>query len=274
MDEVGAHEPLAVYRSGPEEGLPLLLLHAFPLDSSMWERLVARLPDVPVVSVDGPGFGDSPAYELVAAAVGRDATPSLETYADAVVATLLRQKIEHAVVVGLSMGGYVALALADRYPALVAGIGLLDTKAAPDAEEAKANRLRVAEAAEGEAGSGAVAQMVPTLLGETSRAQNPELVAEIERVLASAPPPGIAWAQRAMAARPDRLAVLERLDVPSLVLRGSEDALMPQDLAEAMAHVLKDCELVQVPAAGHLSALENPDAVADALRRLWKRAQQ
>ena len=93
-----------------------------------------RMPDVPVVLMDAPGFGDSPAFGLVAAAVGRSPNSSLDTYADAVVASLLREGIERAVVVGHSMGGYVALSLAERYEHLVAGIGLVDTKASADDE--------------------------------------------------------------------------------------------------------------------------------------------
>lgn len=274
MAEVAVGEPLAVYRSGPAEGLPLLLLHAFPLDAQMWDAVIMRMPDVPIISMDAPAFGDSPEYGVVAAAVGRHPTPSIETYADAVVASLLRQRVEHAVVVGLSMGGYVALALADRYPALVAGLGLLDTKASADGDDIKANRLRIAAEAEGEAGSSAVAPMVSTLLGPTTRAERPELVAELEGLLAAAPPAGIAWGQRAMADRPDRMAVVERLEVPVLVLRGTEDAVASEEATEAMAHAARDVELVHVEGSGHLTALENPDPVVDAVRRLWARAQR
>lgn len=273
MAEVAVAEPLAVYRSGPEDGLPILLLHAFPLDAQMWDEVIMRMPDVPIVSVDAPGFGDSPSYALVAAAVGQGPRPSIETYADAVVASLLREEIERAVVVGLSMGGYVALSLADRYPALVAAIGLLDTKASGDDEDARANRLRIAEAAK-ELGATAVAPMLTTLLGKTTQSQRTALVAEVKGLLAAAPPEGIAWAQQAMADRPDRFKVLEGLDVPGLVLRGAEDAVSSQEAAEAMAHALKDCELVVVPGAGHLTALEEPEAVVDALRSLWERAQR
>jgi pimeloyl-ACP methyl ester carboxylesterase len=252
----------------------MLLLHGFPLDAQMWDAVIMRMPDVPIVSVDAPDFGDSPAYDVVAAAVGRDPTPSLETYADAVVASLLRQRVEHAVVVGLSMGGYVALALADRYPALVAGVGLLDTKASADDEDAKANRRRVADAAEGEAGASAIGPMISTLLGPTTRAERPELVAEMEGLLAAAPPGGIAWSQRAMAARPDRLEVIRRLDVPVLVLRGTEDAVASEEAAEAMMQAARDGELVHIEGAGHMTALENPEPVVEALRRLWERARR
>lgn len=272
MAEIAVADPLAVYRSGPGDGVPLVLLHAFPLDALMWEDVVMRLPDVPVLTMDAPGFGDSPPYEVVAAAVGCGPEPSIDTYADAVVTSLAREGVSRAVVCGLSMGGYAALAIAERHPWLVAGIGLLDTKATADDDGARAGRLAVAAAAEGEAGADAVAPMVEVLLGATTKAERPDLVLEMQGLLAAAPPAGIAWAQRAMAARPDRLAVLAGLDVPGLVVRGSEDVPSPQAAAEAMAGALVDCELLVVPGVGHLSALEDPDAVAEALRRLWHRA--
>ncbi len=273
MAEVAVSEPLAVYRSGPDHGVPLVLLHAFPLDALMWEDVVMRLPDVPVLTMDAPGFGDSPSFEDVAAAVGRPPEPSLETYADAVVASLAREGIGRAVVAGLSMGAYTAMAIAERHPEVLAGIGLLDTKATEDDDGARANRLRIAREAEGAAGSQAVAAMAEVLLGETTKAERPDLVLEVEGLLAAAPPAGIAWGQRAMAARPNRLAVLEGLEVPAVVLRGSQDVLSSEEAAESMAEALGDCRNVLVPGAGHLTAIEDPDEVAEALRALWEAGQ-
>jgi pimeloyl-ACP methyl ester carboxylesterase len=272
MAEVTVSGPLAVYRSGPDEPVPLVLLHGFPLDALMWEDVVMRLPDVPIITVDAPGFGDSPSYEAVAASVGATGEPALETYADAVVASLRNLGLDRAAVVGLSMGGYVTLAIAERHPALVAGIGLLDTKAAADEDAARANRLRVADAAEGDQGAAAVAPMVDVLVGPTTREDRPDLVREIEGLLAAAPPAGIAWAQRAMAARPDRLDVLRTLAVPGLVLRGAEDPLSTMENVEAMAAALADSDVIIIPSSGHMTAIENPDPVAEALRRLWLRS--
>ncbi len=165
------------------------------------------------------------------------------------------------------MGGYAVLALAERHRSLLAGVGLLDTKAEVDPEDARANRLRVAEEAE-RSGADAVAGMVDGVLGATTLAERPEVVARLREWLAQAPAEGIAWAQRAMAARPSRLTALEDLEVPGLVLRGAEDATSPQSAAESMARALGQAELVVVPRAGHMSAMEDPGPVADALRRL------
>lgn len=260
--------PLALHHHGPSEGLPLVLLHGFPLDARMWDDVLAAFDErVRVIAVDAPGFGASPSYEQVAAAVGRSAEPALETYADAVAQSLRHIGVSRAVVAGLSMGGYTAMALAERHRGLLAGIALLDTKAEADGAEARAGRLAVAARAE-EQGSAAVAGMVDAVLGETSHAQRPDVVERMRTWLAEAPAAGIAWGQRAMAVRPARLTALEDLEVPGLVLRGAEDTMSPQDSAEAMARALGGgSELVVVPRVGHMSAMEDPDAVAEVLRR-------
>lgn len=247
---------------------PLVLLHGFPFDSSMWDEVVEILGerDVPTIAIDAPGLGVSPVPE---------GEPSLELAADGVIATLDELGIEHAVLAGLSMGGYISLAVTARYASRVAGLALLDTKASTDTEAARENRLRVAVAAEGVEGSDAVAGMIDVLLGETTRATEPEVVARHRAWLAAAPPTGIAWGQRAMAARPSRFEVLEDLTVPGLVIRGTEDVLSTQADAEAMIQAMLandgEAELVLVPAAGHMTATEDPEAVADALDAFWRR---
>src|SRR5690606_29193240 len=151
------------------------------------------------------------------------------------------------------MGGYTLLALAERHRGLLAGVGLLDTRADADGDDARANRLAMADAAATQ-GSGAVAGMLERLLGASTLADDGPVVARVRGWLAEAPPEGIAWAQRAMAARPDRFTALEDLEVPALVLRGAEDAVSPQDANEAMARRLRGgAELLVVPRAGHLS---------------------
>ncbi|PWD52189.1 alpha/beta hydrolase [Serinibacter arcticus] len=250
------------------DGVPLVLLHGFPFDGSMWDDVVEDLTDagVPTVAIDAPGFGRSEVP---------DGEPSLELAADAVVATLDELGVDRAVVAGLSMGGYIALALAERHRSRLAGLALLDTRATADTDEARANRLRVAEAALGEAGADAVAPMLTTILGETALEGEPDVVEQHRAWLAAAPPAGIAWAQRAMAARPDRLGVLTGVGVPVLVVRGSEDVIATQGDAEAMAAAVTsdggDAALVLIPHAGHMAATEDPSAVAEALTEFWRR---
>ncbi|WP_235912449.1 alpha/beta fold hydrolase [Ruania zhangjianzhongii] len=251
---------LAWHRYGPEpsDGAPpLVLLHGFPLDSRMWAYTISAAPQLPVITIDAPGFGASPPVD-----------GGLDAYADAVAATLEHAGMARAVVAGLSMGGYAALELAQRHPHLLAGIGLLDTKAGADPQDKRVDRLQMAEDALGEAGARAVAPMLDSLLAPGA----PEAVrTEVAGWLRHASPSGIAWAQRAMAARADRLATLTRLDVPALVLRGAQDATASLAEHEEMATAL-GTQVIEVDGAGHLSALESPHEVAAALSDLYARA--
>ncbi|WP_234417747.1 MULTISPECIES: alpha/beta fold hydrolase [Miniimonas] len=248
--------------------VPVVLLHGFPFDATMWDDVVELLGerDVPTIAIDAPGAGESPVP---------DGEPSLDVAADGVAEVLEELGLDRAILAGLSMGGYIALATTQRHRSLVAGLALLDTKASADPPAARENRLRIADAAEGEEGSGAVAGMLEKLLGATTLATEPDVVAQHRAWLAAASPAGIAWGQRAMAARPDRFAVLEDLEVPGLVLRGAEDEIATQEDAEAMVRAITanggDAELVIVPGAGHMTATEDPEAVADALEAFWRR---
>jgi pimeloyl-ACP methyl ester carboxylesterase len=253
------------YRTGPDDLLPIVLLHAFPLDARMWDDVAPLIPGPRnVVAVDLPGLGASVGLGLSA--------PSLDDAADAVAHTLAAVGLTRAVVVGLSMGGYVALALLDRYPRLVAGLGLLDTRSTADDEDAHAHRLRVAADVESSGTVEAVRPMARALLGETSRALRPELADRLSVLIDQQSPAGVAWSQRAMAARPDRTDVLRRYSGPAVVLVGDEDAAAPVAAAEHMVAALSSSHLVVVPHAGHLTALEDPAAVAAVVGELAQRA--
>lgn len=248
---------------------PLLLLHGFPLDSRMWDDVSDLLADDGVANLrlDAPGFGIAPVI---------DAEPSLDLVADGIVASLDALGIDRVVLAGLSMGGYIALAVVARHASRVAGLALLDTKASADTEAARVNRLRIASLADDGDTSAreAVGPMISTLLGASTLRTRPDVVARHRDWLTEAPAAGVAWCQRAMAARPARLEVLEDLSVPGLVLRGAEDELCTQDDAETMVRAMAehdgDAELVVVPGAGHMSATEAPEAVAGTLAGFWR----
>jgi pimeloyl-ACP methyl ester carboxylesterase len=241
-------------------GPPLVLLHAFPLDATMWDALLPALTRVArVVTVDLPGFGASPP------AAG---PPSMDACADAVAAVLDELGAPRAVLVGCSMGGYVALATACRHPGRLAGLGLVDTKAEADGEQARANRERIAQAVTGEAGGRALLPMLETLLGPDTLAHRLDVVERLRALLLAAPPSAVAWAQRAMAGRRDSTDLLAGLAVPAAVVVGADDAVTGPALAGAMAGALPDAVLTVVPRCGHLSPIEQPDAVAAALVNL------
>ena len=230
-------------------GPPILLIHAFPLSSAMWEDQIDSLSArFRVIAPDLRGFG--------ATARGTGAA-GIDQYADDLASLLDQLKIERATVAGLSMGGYIAFALLRRHPARVERLILADTRAGSDSDQARQGRESSAQLAEAE-GAGAIAtQMLPKLLvaGATDEVRD-----EVRKIIATNDRAGVAAALRAMAARPDSTPMLASIDVPTLIIVGSEDALTPPSESRAMNAAIGGSRLVELAGAGHLSNLEAPDA--------------
>ncbi|GAB2744678.1 alpha/beta hydrolase [Salinifilum aidingensis] len=245
-------------------GRPLVLLHAFPVDARMWNGARARLEhQARVITPDQRGLGESP----LAGADDPDtsgAGPSLDTVAADVLALLDDLGLDRVVLGGCSMGGYAAMAVLRAAPERVRGLLLVDTKAAADDEQARANRLSVAERAESSGVGGWLAgDSLPNLLGTTTHETRSAVVERARAIIDSQSGAGVAWAQRAMAARPDNTELLRAHTGPVLLVSGTEDALIPPDDTAALAEQLPNGEFRSVPGAGHLSPLEDPDGFAD-----------
>lgn len=262
-----------LHREHEGTGVPVLLVHGFPLDHRMWSETVGELTAAAqaptVLSVDLPGFGDASVIE------GDVPSPSVEVMADALASALDAQGVGGVVAAGMSMGGYVVLALLERRPDLVRALALVDTRSSADAAQAKDNRLWIAGEVESTGSLGPVEGMATSLLGRTSREKRPDLVQTVRGWIDDQTPAAVAWAQRAMASRPDRTPVLSAYTGPVSVVVGTEDDVTPPALAEEMVEAASDESdpaLVLVPDAGHLAALEGPEHVAGALLRLQARA--
>lgn len=240
-------------------GLPLVLLHAFPLSSAMWREQRDGLCDVArVVTPDLRGFGGS--------LLGQD-EPSLDLVADDVAAALDALGLDRVVLGGLSMGGYAAMAFLRRHPGRVLGLVLADTKATADPEPVRDRRERIAMRLEAEGTAEVLLESVlPALCGPTTQRDRPLVLGRVKALVEAAPPAAAAWAQRAMAARPDSLDVLRTVAVPALVLLGDEDELSTRGDADAMLAALPDAELEVLPGSGHLSAVEVPGEFTAAVR--------
>jgi pimeloyl-ACP methyl ester carboxylesterase len=219
----------------------------------MWlEQRDGLASECRVITPDQRGFGGSP--------LGDD-SPSLDTAADDVAELLDRLDLDQVVLGGLSMGGYVAMALLRRHPERIAALILADTKASADPDAAKANRERIAVAVESdETSTVLVDDVLPALLGSTTTSSRPLVSGRVRGLVQAAPPAAVAWAQRAMAGRPDSFDTLRAFDRPSLVIVGQEDVLSPPADAEAMAGALPRGRLVIIPEAGHLTAVETPES--------------
>ncbi len=254
-----------LHAHAPASDLPLVLLPPFPLDARLWQPVRDLLPG-DVITVDPPGFGGAV-----------DDSPALEGYARALLSALDARGVGRFVVAGNSMGGYTALALAEIAPERIAGIGLVGTKSTADDEEARGNRFAMADAADAdEPVSGLLAGLLGRIVSDGTRSEQPDTVARLEAWFADAPASGFAWAQRAMAGRPDRTGVLAALagrgsGVPGLVVHGSEDTICDAASHRTMADAL-GVGVRTVARRGHLVPLEEPATVAGALTDLWNRA--
>lgn len=261
VETAGAVE-LYVREAG--DGTPLVLLHAFPLSSAMWLDQRASLGErCHVVTPDQRGFGGSP--------LG-GAEPSLDVCADDVARLLDGRGFDRVVLGGISMGGYVAMAFLRRHPGRLRGLLLVDTKAGADSKEARGNRLRMADELDADPESPVLLeQVLPTLIGETTVRSRVMAHGRVRGFVQSAPAYAAAWAQRAMADRPDSFDALRTVDVPALVVVGDEDGISPLSEAQAMVDALPDAELAVLPQSGHLTPIEVPDAFNELVGRFVDR---
>jgi pimeloyl-ACP methyl ester carboxylesterase len=239
-------------------GTPLVLLHAFPLDGRMWAPQVEALAGTyEVIVPDLRGFGAAREQAVEEAAV--------DLLADDVARLLDQRGLDRVVLGGVSMGGYVALAFVRRHADRLGGLVLLDTKATPDGEQARADRLRMVERVLAD-GTGFLPEaMLPRLLGKTSLEERPELVERVTALVAEQDPRAVAGAQRGMAARPDATDVLASIAVPTLVVTGAEDALFGPEVGRELASAIPGARFLLVEEAGHLPSLERPEVVNEAL---------
>lgn len=251
---------LAYLRAGAADGSVLVWLHAFPLTAEMFHPQLDSPPGGwRLLAPDLPGLGHSDDHELPGVA--------LDDYAHAVVGLLDRLAIERAVVGGVSLGGYVALALARLAPRRLGGLILADTKAPADTETAREGRTRMLEILSEQGPGGVADDMLDKLLGETSRRDRPGLVSDVRSFIVTNNPEGIRRAILRLRDRPDAVPGLARIAVPTLVLVGSEDAITPTSEAEALAAGIPNASFEIVPAAGHLANLEHPAAFNTAVGR-------
>lgn len=191
---------------------------------------------------------------------GEPAVQSIDDYAGDLVDLLDGLHVHEAVVGGLSMGGYVAFALLRHASRYVRGLILADTKAPADTPEGVEGRKRMIELARGKGPAAVAEEMLPKLLGETTRRTRPDVVDQVRALATSSSAEAIEGALRALMTRPDSTAQLAAIHVPTLIIVGAEDTVTPPAAAAEMHRAIAGSELVTIPEAGHLTNLERPDA--------------
>jgi 3-oxoadipate enol-lactonase len=258
MPAVDANGVTINYRDTGGESEPVVLIHAFPLNKEMWEPQIRALGDrFRLIAVDLKGFGESDAPE------GRE-TYTMDSYARELKAVLDALGASQATLVGLSMGGYIAFAFRRLFPEAVNRLVLADTRAEADPPEGVEKRSGQQDQVESEGIAGLIEAMPNALLGEKTRANKPDVVTEVRRLMDN-PAPGYVGALEAMKKRPDSTGDLTGIDEPTLILVGEEDGLTPPEFSRSMHEAIGGSELVVLPEAGHLSNLEAPDPFNGAL---------
>jgi pimeloyl-ACP methyl ester carboxylesterase len=230
----------------------LLLIHAFPLDARMWEPQIGSLgARLPVVAPHLPGFGGTEGPEVLTMAVA----------AEHCMRAMDEVGVDSAIVCGLSIGGYVAFELWRGARPRVAALVLANTRAEPDPPEGAAARRALAERLKAE-GLGFLVEEPPPLLAEDAPT---DLRERVRAWIADQTPAAIAAAALGMAERPDSVPDLTGIDVPTLVITGTADRLIPTDVTAGIAERVPGAELLRIEGAGHLSNLEAPEAFNTAL---------
>lgn len=235
-------------------GPVVVLLHGFPLNRTMWKGQESSVGSVyRVIAPDLRGHGETAAPEGVYA---------IDDMADDVVELLDALQLREPLILGgLSMGGYVALSAALRYPGRFRALMLMDTRAGADTPDAARNRRAQADEVESTGKADSVfAAMLPKLFSPLTRERQPQIIERVHEMMVKTPARAVAGALRGMAARPDRTQELARLTLPTLVLVGEDDAITPPDDARNMAAALPNARLDVIPDAGHLAPLENQAA--------------
>jgi pimeloyl-ACP methyl ester carboxylesterase len=232
-------------------GIPLVFLHGFPHNRTLWSAQVNALVDrARCIAPDLRGFGETtvaPPY-------------TMDQYADDLAALLDAERIERAVVCGLSMGGYIAFAIWRRHRSRIRALVLADTRAGADSEEGREKRRAMISMVR-ERGGGVVADaMINDMVGRSTREKNPEIVDVVYRMLSLAPADGVIGALEAMMTRPDSEPMLPTIDVPTLIVVGEEDALTPVREARVMHAAIPNSRLEILAGAGHVSNVERPAA--------------
>jgi pimeloyl-ACP methyl ester carboxylesterase len=245
-------------------GPVVVLLHGFPLDRSMWEFQTAEIGSTyRVIAPDLRGAGSSAVP---------DGVYTVDLLADDVIDTLDALELDDPVVVGgLSMGGYVALSLALRYPDRLRGLMLMNTRATADPPATARVREDLARELEASGNPDVVVDsMLPKLFAPSSYANHAELVERTREKSLRSNPRGLANTLRGLAVRPDRTADLAQIRMPTLVMAGADDQLIPPADSKSMADAIPGARLVAIPEAGHLAPLENHAAANGAILAFLK----
>lgn len=247
---------LAVFISGDNVKTPILFVHGFPYDHSMWNSQISELKSkYQCITYDIRGLGDSPPS---------DGQFTIESFVDDLETIIEELKLNKPVLCGLSMGGYIALRAVERMEEKFSGLILCDTKSEADGNETKLRRSAGIKKINMEGIKKFVSDFVPTCFSKESINNSKEYSVMLKRALEN-DPVAVKGCLLAMAGRTDTTGYLEKIKIPVLVICGEKDSLSPPESMRELAGKIKESEFVLIPEAAHMTPVENPKAVNDAI---------
>ncbi len=243
----------------------VVFLHAFPLQAAMWEPNLGAIPEGwRGIAPDLRGFGESSLPE--------SDNHGLMEFAGDVIDLLDRLDVTEAAVIGCSMGGYVLFEMLRAAPRYISAVGLVSTRPGSDSEDAKANRQKMIEKVESEGIDAIADQMLPKLLGATTQRDRLDVVTRARSLIVANTRQGVKTAVKAMMERADSTPLLAKVAVPTLIVAGEEDALIPPAEAEAMHKAIPTSRCEMMAFAGHLPNLEQPGPFDALLRQFLQKS--
>ncbi len=232
----------------------VVLLHGFAEDGTIWDQLTTSLKDnYRLLIPDLPGCGRSPLPAIPEAGI------PLEDLAGLLIALLDAEDIQQAILIGHSMGGYITLALAEKYPHRLKAFGLFHSTAYADSDEKIAGRRKSIEFIRKNGAPAFIRQSTPNLFAESTRQEHPELINSLIDRYASFDPNTLILYQLAMISRPDRTRVYQQFNGPVLFILGQQDALVPLQSGLQQTHMPRVSHIHILENAGHMGMLENSD---------------
>lgn len=238
------------------KGLPVVLVHGYPLNHQIWTHQFPLSSHYHIYAPDLPGFGQSRLQVI----------HSMEEYADKISQSLETRGLDKVVMFGHSMGGYITLAFAEKYPEKILGLGLINSRATVDSETTKKYRHDQMLKIKNEGPAEALGAMSSRLLAPETLDSKPHVVDAFKKILETATAEGMILALHAMAVRKDHRDLLKQIDVPVLIIAGKDDQHVSAEESRSMADGLKKGTYVEIDSAGHMAMMEQPDIVTSTMQ--------
>ena len=240
------------------EGYPVILLHGFPLNRQMWKQQISPLTasGFRVILPDLSGFGESNEFSHI---------NQMEEMALEIAKLLETLKIEQAIIGGLSMGGYITFNLFRLFPEKFSALILCDTACVADTDEKRAGRVELIKEIENRGSIALIEKMLPKLISDDTKQNNPDLVAKLENEFSKVNPKAAIATIKGLAERKDHTYLLSEISLPTLLIFGENDKVTDLENAEQLHRNIPDSKLIIIEKSGHFSNLEQPAAFNNAL---------